>query len=96
MSARAATTMGLSPTENVDAVTPPPTPVFPSSQAMANFLRAYSQMLQHVSSQTSFSSPVHETNAVSGDALASVGQTLLERLHIGLLALMGHPVHVSR
>ncbi|GJP31328.1 hypothetical protein CLOM_g6591 [Closterium sp. NIES-68] len=78
----------------------PPTPVFPSHAAMALFLQSYARMLQHV--QTAATGRAdrgvdrvdHSHDAlVSGDSLAAAGATVLERVHLGLGALLHHPQH---
>ena len=62
---------------------------------MAGFLRAYGQILRRISSESIMSMNPEKSTAFTGDALASAGNTVLERLHIGIMALMGHPIHVS-
>lgn len=75
----------------------PPTPVFPSSAAMANFLQSYGRMLQHVQTSTANDGADHTHDTiVSGDALAAAGAAVVERVHVGLMALLGHPVHGVR
>ncbi|CAI7776414.1 unnamed protein product [Closterium sp. NIES-54] len=76
------------PTESL-----PPTPVFPSNQAMSQFLQSYGRMLQHV--QANGRNEHAGDVLVSGDSLAAAGATVVERVHLGLNALLGHPVHVS-
>ncbi|GJP53010.1 hypothetical protein CLOM_g12157, partial [Closterium sp. NIES-68] len=74
------------PTESL-----PPTPVFPSNQAMSQFLQSYGRMLQHV--QANGRNGQSGDAVVSGDSLAAAGATVVERVHLGLNALLGHPVH---
>ncbi|CAI5961688.1 unnamed protein product [Closterium sp. NIES-65] len=74
------------PTESL-----PPTPVFPSNQAMSQFLQSYGRMLQHV--QANGRNEQAGDALVSGDSLAAAGATVVERVHLGLNALLGHPVH---
>ncbi|CAI5471311.1 unnamed protein product [Closterium sp. Yama58-4] len=77
----------------------PPTPVFPSNQAMSLFLQSYARMLQHVKTGTVVGKGRkvgvdHSHDAlVSGDSLAAAGDTVLERVHLGLGALLHHPQH---
>ncbi|CAI5961697.1 unnamed protein product [Closterium sp. NIES-65] len=76
----------------------PPTPVFPSHQAMTLFLQSYARMLQHVKTGTVVGKRKvgvdHSHDAlVSGDSLAAAGDTVLERVHLGLGALLHHPQH---
>ncbi|GJP31327.1 hypothetical protein CLOM_g6590 [Closterium sp. NIES-68] len=83
----------------------PPTPVFPSHQAMTLFLQSYARLLQHVKAGTVVGRGRrdgvghvdlvdHSHDAmVSGDSLAAAGETVLERVHLGLGALLHHPQH---
>lgn len=59
----------------------PPTPTLPSGKAMAGYLMTYCRMLQH------------ESTSGSGAAIAAAGLVVVERVRVGLLALLGHPVH---
>ncbi|CAI7831196.1 unnamed protein product [Closterium sp. NIES-53] len=79
----------------------PPTPVFPSHAAMAQFLQSYARMLQHVQTATSGVARIdpvdrvdHSQDAlVSGESLAAAGTTVLKRVRVGIRALLRHPEH---
>ncbi|CAI5526978.1 unnamed protein product [Closterium sp. Naga37s-1] len=79
----------------------PPTPVFPSHAAMAQFLQSYARMLQHVQTATSGVARIdlvdrvdHSQDAlVSGESLAAAGTTVLKRVRVGIRALLRHPQH---
>ncbi|GJP78820.1 hypothetical protein CLOP_g9088 [Closterium sp. NIES-67] len=67
-----------------DPIDTEPTPVVPTNYAMVSFLRTYGSVLERASSGDV---------GITGDSLAAAGTMVVDRVHVGLLAMLGHPVH---
>ncbi|CAI5469927.1 unnamed protein product [Closterium sp. Yama58-4] len=67
-----------------DPIDTEPTPVVPTGDAMVSFLRTYGSVLERASSGDV---------GITGDSLAAAGTMVVDRVHVGLLAMLGHPVH---
>ncbi|CAI7924122.1 unnamed protein product [Closterium sp. NIES-53] len=67
-----------------DPIDTEPTPIVPTGDAMVSFLRTYGSVLERASSGGV---------GITGDSLAAAGTMVVDRVHVGLLAMLGHPVH---